>query len=155
MSQRLPNIRFVGLGVATACELLLSALTPLHPTRAAAQESPARLLAAYALALRNADVAGDDSAAAILANMPEAGMASVESRFRPCSAAKTVYQAGPRTPADVRHGRVFGLGSGRHLYGAARDDLQNARANTGMSLAGPFPDSAVQRKQPWHELQDG
>ena len=77
MSQRLPNIRFVGLGVATACELLLSALTPLHPTRAAAQESPARLLAAYALALRNADVAGDDSAAAILANMPEAGMASV------------------------------------------------------------------------------
>jgi hypothetical protein len=72
MMQRLPNTWLVGLGPPAACVLVLSALCAFLPARVTAQESAARLFAAHALALRTAGVAGDDSAAAVLANMPGA-----------------------------------------------------------------------------------
>ena len=74
--QRPPNARTMGLSLAAACLFLLPVLNPFHPVRAAAQESPARLFTAHALALRTAGVAGNDAAAAVLASMPGAAAVS-------------------------------------------------------------------------------
>ena len=55
--------------------LTIAALLVLPPARAA-DEAPARLFAAHALALRSAVVAGEERAAEVPAAMPGAGMAA-------------------------------------------------------------------------------
>lgn len=62
------NARIVG------AVLVVATLTAVHPVRSKAQESPARLFAAHALALRTAGVAGDKAATEVLADMPGSGM---------------------------------------------------------------------------------
>lgn len=83
--------------------LLLSLLNALCPARAAAQESPGRLFAAHALALRTAGVAGSHSAAAVLANMPGAGEVSesLPALFRPFFANAIVQLGRLNAPAPV------------------------------------------------------
>ena len=93
--QRLRRARTAGLAVAAACLFLLPVPNPLYPTRAAAQESPARVFTAHALALRTAGVAGTDAAAAVLASMPGAAGVSqaLPVLFRPFFA-NTMLQLG-------------------------------------------------------------
>lgn len=62
------NARVVG------AVLVVATLIAFHPVRSTAQESPARLFAAHALALRAAGVAGDEAATGVLADMPGSGM---------------------------------------------------------------------------------
>ena len=76
MVQRSSNAWIVGLHLVAAYVFLLPVLNPLYPTRAAAQESSARVFAIHALALRTAGVAGNDAAAAVLASMPGAAAVS-------------------------------------------------------------------------------
>ena len=65
----------IGCGRSSVFVLLLAALLALFTVRAAAQESPARLFAAHALALRAAGLAGEEAATEVLAAVPGAGMA--------------------------------------------------------------------------------
>ena len=93
------------VGLPAALALLLSALIALHPTGTAAQESPARLFAAHALALRAAGVEGGAAAAEVLAAMPGAGTVgageSLSALWRPFFTNAIVKLGRLRSPAPV------------------------------------------------------
>ena len=97
--------RWAGLPVTLAFLLPALIVTAVHPIRAAAQESSARLFATHALALRAAGVAGEGPAAKVLAAMPGAGMAgdgeSLSALWRPFFANAIVKLGRLRSPAPV------------------------------------------------------
>ena len=99
------NIWFAWFRHAAACVFLLLSMAPFGIGHVTAEESSARLFAAHALQLRGAGVAGDDSAGAVVAGMPGAGMTEVSALlpdlFRPFFANAVVQLGRLRSPAPV------------------------------------------------------
>ena len=149
------NARIVG------AVLVVATLTAVHPVRSKAQESPARLFAAHALALRTAGVAGDKAATEVLADMPGSGMAGSDPEshavlWRPFFANAVVKLGRLRSPApaalyydpllDVA---IFTLWERRQ--GDYR--VASARALPGERLADP--DGVAALRPQWTAAKDG
>lgn len=148
------NARVVG------AVLVVATLTAVHPVRSKAQESPARLFAAHALALRTAGVAGGETATGVLADMPGSGMVedteSLPVLWRPFFENTMVKLGRLLSPAPVAlyynpllDIAVFTLWE-KHLEGYR---VVSARALPGERLADP--DAAAALRPQWTAAKDG
>ena len=100
------TLAFAGTRAGAVCGVVLVAVVAAAlPASSAAAESPARLFAAHALALRAAGVAGEEPAAEVLVAMPGAGVAgdaeSLSVLWRPFFANAIVKLGRLRSPAPV------------------------------------------------------